>query len=314
MRPFLRQLGSLGEGKLVKPFRPGVIRRVYPLFGPLRLRCRGLPTLARQRADFDKSLPLPADVSCRPVMVGRVPAEWVWTPEADRGVLLYLHGGGYLIGSIASHRELSARLGRAARGRVFLLDYRLAPEDPFPAAVEDAIAAYRFLTAAGIAPSQIAIAGDSAGGGLALATLLALRPAGDPLPAAVVTLSAWTDLALTGASLNCPTPHDRFITRAGLQAAALAYLAGEDARHPLASPLYGDFAGFPPLFLQVSADELLADDSRRVAAKAHSAGVEVFLDEVPRRAHVFQRFPDGDPTVSQAIERIGRFLHTTWGT
>jgi monoterpene epsilon-lactone hydrolase len=296
---------------MVRPTRSSLSRKLAPVLGPLAPLLRRRHSLARQRVDFDKGLPVPADISLRSALVGGVPAEWATPPEAGAGVVLYLHGGGYLIGSIVSHRELGSRIGRVARARVLLLGYRLAPEHPFPAAVDDAVAAYRALLTGGISPGCIAFVGDSAGGGLALATLLALRAAGDPPPAAAATLSAWTDLALTGPSLSRLT-HDPYLTREGLEVAARAYLAGADPRHPLASPLYGAFAGLPPLLLQVSADEILVDDSRRVAAKARAAGVEVVLDEVPGLAHVFQRFPGSDPVIRRAVGRIGAFLLARW--
>lgn len=271
-------------------------------------------SLADMRAGFDgAAAPVAPDVSLTPVTVGGRPAEWIAPPNAGDAVVLFLHGGGYVIGSIVSHRDLAARIGRAAAARVLLIDYRLAPEHPYPAAVEDAVAAYRDLLGQGIRPAQIAIAGDSAGGGLALATLLALRDGGDPLPAAAVTLSAWSDLAITGDSIVSRADVDPFVAADGLKGMAGAYLNGREAHDPLASPLYGDFRGLPPLLMQVGTAEVLHDDTVRVAERARAAGVAVTLDVAPDMIHVYQAFAAIVPEGARAIERIGGFLRARLG-
>lgn len=266
-------------------------------------------TLAERRAQGDRTvLRLAEDVTATPISAGGVPAEWVATPNAGGTVVLYLHGGGYTSGSIVSHRELASRIARAAAARVLLLGYRLAPEHPFPAAVDDALAAYDWLLAQGSAPSEIAIAGDSAGGGLAAATLLALRDAGKPLPAAGVLLSPWTDLTLSGESIASRADRDPMVATGSLQEMVDAYLAGADPRHSLASPLLADLTGLPPLLVQVGGREILYDDATRLVERAQAAGVQATLDEDPEMIHVFQALAALLPEGQAAIDRIGRFI------
>ncbi len=254
----------------------------------------------------------PEDGIYEPVEAAGVPAEWVFfadTPE-DR-VLLHLHGGGYVAGSIDTHREFAAHISRATRHRVLLIDYRLAPENPFPAALEDAVTACHWLLAeAGFSPQQVVIAGDSAGGGLTLATLLKLKEVGDPLPRAAVCLSPWTDLAVTGESIEAKDADDPFITADGVRAMAPLYVDGYDPKNPLISPLYGDFQGLPPLLIHVGERECLLDDSRRVAVKARQAGVAVTLEVWPELVHVFHLFAAVTPEGKEGIRRIADFLET----
>jgi epsilon-lactone hydrolase len=253
--------------------------------------------------------PLPEGTQLEPVLANDVPCEWTWVPGAreDR-VLLYLHGGGYTIGSVRTHRGLVANLSSAAGVRCLSVDYRLAPEHPHPAAVEDATTAYRWLLAQGMAPERLAVAGDSAGGGLTAATLVALRDAGDPLPAAGVLLSPWTDMEGSGASMEARADQDPMVNKPGLLKMAAAYLGGLDPRAPLASPLYADLAGLPPLLVQVGTAETLLDDSTRFAERAKSAGVDVTLEEWDEMIHVFQAFAPLLPEAQQAIAKIGAFL------
>jgi len=211
-----------------------------------------------------------------------------------------------VMGSRSTHRELAARIARDAAARVLLLEYRLAPEHPFPAAVDDATAAYRWLRKQGIAASSIAIAGDSAGGGLTLATLLALRDAGDALPACAVCLSPWTDLEGTGASAQPGGADDPMVTVAALRDMGRTY-AGDALRNPLAAPLYGSFKGLPPLLVQVGTREILLDDSTRVADKARAAGVTVRLEIEEGAPHVWQAMPHV-PEAIEAVKRIGAFV------
>jgi epsilon-lactone hydrolase len=255
-----------------------------------------------------------ADVKCEPVSADGVPAEWIVPPGAEpHRVLLYLHGGGYVIGSINSHRAMIARIARASRARAIAIDYRLAPEHPFPAAVEDATRAYRWLLAQGNAARNMVIAGDSAGGGLTLAVLATLRTTGEPMPTAAVTISPWTDLEGTGDSMRSNAGRDQTVAVEDLGEMARMYLGTSDPKNPLASPLYADFRGFPPLLIQVGAAEGLLDDSTRVAKRAKAAGVEVELEIWEDMVHVWQIYAKLLPAGQEAIDKIGRFIfaHTS---
>jgi acetyl esterase/lipase len=227
-------------------------------------------------------------------------------------VTLYLHGGGYVIGSLNTHRELASRIARSTQSRALVIDYRLAPEHPFPAAVDDATAAYRWLVGTGVSPSRIAVAGDSAGGGLTLATLLALRDARQPLPAAGVCMSPWTDLEGTGASAQPGGADDPLLQVAGLREMGRHY-AVANPRHPLAAPLYASFRGLPPLLIQVGTREILLDDSTRVAVKAKAEGVDVTLETWDGLIHVWQLFGPDVPESEQAVARIGEFARKHFG-
>jgi len=253
--------------------------------------------------------PLPEDTDFEAVDAGGVPAEWTTTPSGhDDRAVVYFHGGGYGMGSIASHRGLVANLSRSARLRVLNVDYRLAPEHPYPAAVEDAVAAYRFALDQGLAPARLALAGDSAGGGLMLAALVAIRDRGLPLPAAGVGLSPWTDLAATGDSIRTKAQVDPYVDQESLGMMASAYLAGADPRAPLASPLYADLSGLPPLLLQVGSAEILMDDAVRAADRARSAGVVAKCRVWEEMIHVWQAFAPLLPEAQEAVEEIADFL------
>jgi len=268
--------------------------------------------LLEQRAQMEQfaaGTPLPEWATTTPVDAGGVPAEWVTANDGDGGgVLLHLHGGGYCIGSPATHRRLVAEMARGAGVRALSIDYRLAPEHPFPAAVDDAVAAYRWLLAQGTPPSSIAVAGDSAGGGLTVATLLALRDAGDPLPAAAVCISPWLDLECTGESIVGRADTDPIINAAMLKVMADSYLGGGDCRTPLASPIHAELSGLPPLLVQVGTAEVLMDDALRLADKAKAAGTTVELETWDEMIHVWHLFVDLLPEARQAIERIAEFL------
>jgi monoterpene epsilon-lactone hydrolase len=222
--------------------------------------------------------------------------------------VLYLHGGGYVIGSVNTHRDLIARVSRAAQARVLALNYRLAPEHPFPAAVDDAVASYKWLLAQGAKPSRIAIAGDSAGGGLAAATLVAIREAKLPTPGAGVLLSPWVDLEGLGESMVTRMEVDPVVRKEGLVGMAQAYLQGQDAKTPLAAPLYADLKGLPPLLIQVGDAETLLDDSKRLNDRAKAAGVSTRLEVWPEMIHVWQLFASFLPEGQQAIDGIGKFI------
>ncbi len=253
----------------------------------------------------------PAGTEFTPVQAGGVPACWVRAEgvAASSPVLLYLHGGGYVIGSLKSHRHLMGRLSAAAGARVLGLDYRLAPEFPHPAALDDATAAYRWLLASGgIDHKRIAIAGDSAGGGLTAATLVKLRESRDPLPAAAVFLSPWTDLAAEGKSLETKAGVDPMVQRKGLVEMAGHYLAGRDPKAPLCSPIYADLSGLPPFLVHVGTRETLFDDAERLAGRARAAGVDVTFEPWQDMIHVWHFFAPMLPEANEAIERVGRFL------
>lgn len=226
--------------------------------------------------------------------------------RCDRCVL-YFHGGAYAVGTAALLQDFTWRIGAAARACVLYFDYRLAPEHPFPAALEDAVAVYRWL-ATEFDPRRIAFVGDSAGGGLALGTLYRLRDEGLRLPAAAVVLSPWTDLALTGPSLKLNAAADPMLKVARLPALARAYLGGTDPRNHYASPLYGDASGLPPTLIHVGSDEILRDDAVRMAEKLRAAGCEVEIEVWPRMPHAWHHYARILPEAREAIERIGAFL------
>jgi epsilon-lactone hydrolase len=264
------------------------------------------------RANMEKAVaavPVPQGVAFTRVRANGVPAEWTVADGARADVaIVYFHGGGYVMGSLDTHRGLCARLSQSARARVLSVDYRLGPEHPHPAAVDDAVAAVRFARASGIAPGRTAVAGDSAGGGLTLATLVALRDLGDPAPAAGLCISPWTDLAMTGASLVTKAAEDPMVHPDHLRLMAKAYLGARDAKAPLASPLYADFSGLPPLLLQVGSAEVLLDDAVRVAERARKAGVEVDLRVWPDMFHVWHAFAQILPEGQQAVDEMAAFL------
>jgi epsilon-lactone hydrolase len=226
--------------------------------------------------------------------------------------VLHFHGGGYMIGSAALYRDFNWRISAVARAPVVYFDYRLAPEQPFPAALDDAVAVYRWL-ARRIDPKRIAFVGDSAGGGLALGTLYRLRDEGLPLPAATVAISPWTDLALTGPSLQSNAASDPMLDAARLPAFAHCYLAGADARHPYASPLHGDASGLPPTLIQVGSDEILRDDAVRMAARLREAGCQVEIEVWPRMPHAWHLYARILPEGREAIARAGRFVREMLG-
>lgn len=249
----------------------------------------------------------PADVRCQPVDTNGVPAEWIAAAGADAGAILYLHGGAYTLGSINTHREMVSRLSRSTGMPALAINYRLAPEHPYPAALQDASTAYRWLLAQGNDPDRILLAGDSAGGGLTLATLVALRDAGEPLPAGAVCLSPWTDLACTGDCVREKAPMDKILNPDALARSAKSYAGGHDLRSPLISPLYADLRGLPPLLIQVGTDEILLDDARRIAEKAQMAAVDVTLEIYEEMFHVFQIIPFM-PETKKAMGQIAEFV------
>jgi monoterpene epsilon-lactone hydrolase len=231
---------------------------------------------------------------------------WVEPPGAGRAVLLYFHGGGFCFGSFRTHGPLIGALARAARARTFAAEYRLAPEHTAPAAHDDALAAYRHLLSEGIAPQQIVLAGDSAGGTLVLGTLLALRDGGGPMPAAGIAISPWVDLSCSGDSFPANARFD-FVGEAHCRLAAVSYLAGIDPRRPDVSPLFADLRGLPPLLLQAGGAEVLVDQIRAFAARAGAAGVDVTLSVYDDMVHVWHLMRDVAPDGQRAIDEAGAF-------
>lgn len=267
----------------------------------------------RQRIDEVGSVWAPApDVTCEAVDCDGVAGEWSMAPGSDASrVLLYFHGGGYCSGSIVSHRRLVTEAGRAAGMRTLAIDYRLAPEHPFPAAHEDALAAWRFLRRQGIAADRIAVGGDSAGGNLTLGLISRLRSAGEPLPACGWLLSPWTDLTMSGATLATRDAVDPLIHKAYLEELAAAYAPpAADRRDPLISPLFADLAGFPPLLIQVGTAETLLADATRLAEAAGSVDVEVMLQIWPHMIHAWPMWNAHLADGRRALAGAGQFMRT----
>jgi epsilon-lactone hydrolase len=283
--------------------------------GALRAKLASRPRsddYRQRRKDIDArglAYGLPADVGVEPATANGVRAEWTTTPKDARdAALLYLHGGGYVIGSLDSHRHLAAEAGRAAGISALALDYRLAPEHPFPAAVDDALAGYRFLLGRGISPGRVALAGDSAGGGLVVAAMLAIRDAGLPQPGCGWCISPWVDMEAIGETMTSKAAADPTVQRAGLLDMAKMYLSGADPRSPLAAPIYGNLAGLAPLMNQVGACETLLDDALRLAKIGGAADVRVDLQIWPEMIHVWHLFHPELKAGRQAIEAGGAYV------
>jgi acetyl esterase/lipase len=271
---------------------------------------------AARRASMEAATgmwPLPDGTSIELVDASGVTCEWVAAPAVatDRAIL-YVHGGAYTTGSLGTHRRHVAQLSAAAGAPVLNVDYRLAPEHPHPAAVEDAVAVYRWLiSAAGIRPDRVVLSGDSAGGGLAVATLVALRDGGDPLPAGAALISPWTDLTFSGASHDSRLALDPMCSRESLTPSAEAYVGTADPKAPLVSPAHADLAGLPPLLIHVGDHETLLDDSTMLAERAAAAGVDVELVVVPEMIHVWHVFAGMVPESDVALAELGRWIEAT---
>lgn len=266
----------------------------------------------KARKDFEEMLAgLPADpalVFDRVDLGGVSTLRGTYPGGATDGALLYFHGGGFVIGSAQAYRLLAAELARSAGLTAYAPDYRLAPEHPFPAAIDDCRAAYLALLAQGIAPERIVLAGDSAGGGLVISTLLALRDAGDPLPAAAVALSPWVDLSGTSRSTSAKAAEDAALTGDGLQACVRHYIGDGNRNHPLASPIHADLSGLPPVMIQVGSAEILLDDALALAAAAGHAGTAVRLEIWPNMPHVWHAFAFMLEAGQLAIADAGVFM------
>jgi monoterpene epsilon-lactone hydrolase len=269
-------------------------------------------TFEKRRSNFEELaslLPVAGNVSFEPISAGDIPAEWIVPDEAsEKKVLFYLHGGGYCIGSINTHRGMVSHIARAAKTRTLLIDYRLAPENPFPAAVEDSTTAYKWILSQGIVAGDIIIAGDSAGGGLTVSTLLSLKKKEIPMPAAAVLISPWVDITITGGSIISKTDIDPIVTKEGLMEMAEAYMDGADPRTPLASSLYADLHGLPPMLIHVGSAEILLDDAIRIADRAGKAGVDVTSKTAENMCHVWHFFTSKFPEALEAIEEVAQFM------
>jgi monoterpene epsilon-lactone hydrolase len=270
-------------------------------------------TLEDDRVSYEtmlSAMTLEGDIATERVGAGGVPAEWIAAPGANHAVvMLYLHGGGYVLGSMRTHRVMLAHLARASGCKVLGLDYRLAPENPFPAPVDDTLAAYRWLLAHGYDHRRIVLAGDSAGGGLVVAAMVAMRYVGEPLPAAGVCLSPWVDMEATGQSFVTNAASDPSVAKDRILRMAGIYLAGKSPQAPLASPIHADLHGLPPLLVQVGSIETLLDDAKTLTACAQAAGVSVEFEVWDDMPHVWQHFAPILPEAQQAIARIGEFVH-----
>lgn len=286
------------------------VKRAHPY-----LEEQTIEELRSESAAAGAALPLPEGTVLEAVSAGGVPAEWITAPNAatDR-CFLFIHGGGYYRGSVATTRSTSARISASTNARVLSIDYRLAPEHPFPGALDDTLAAYRWLLDQGADAARTMVGGVSAGGGLTLALLLALRDAGERLPAGAVPMSPWTDLTQSGASFQDNAERDPVISKAYLDRMSKYYLGGTDPSTPYASPLYGDLTGLPALLVQVGSGETMRDDSVAFAEKARASGVDVVLEQWPDMFHGWHGSAHVLDDARRAIERIGEFYREHIGT
>jgi monoterpene epsilon-lactone hydrolase len=268
----------------------------------------------RQLRELISAQPLPTDVTVTAGELGGVPTAEITVEGVEpRHVVLYFHGGVYVIGDAFLAADLASQVGRRTDARVISVDYRLAPEHPYPAAVDDALAAYEALLDDGIAPSDIVFAGESAGGGLAIATLVNARDHGLPLPAATLVMSPYVDLTLAGTSMESRREFDPLLSREALQARVTDYVSAQDAALGLISPLFADLSGLPPLIIQAGTHEVLLDDAVRLAGQAAAVDVEVTLDITPGVPHVFQAYHPILDEATAALDRAGTFLSAHLG-
>ncbi len=281
--------------------------------GPLDVN---MMTVESMRAVYDQigdAYPPAAETLIEEVDLAGIAAEKITRGTCDSSrAILYLHGGGYVIGSLKSHRELASRLALVAGCVVYLLDYPLAPEHPYPAALDAARAGFGAI--AGSLPAGLSVAGDSAGGGLAAALLLAMRDAGGPQPRACALLSPWLDMTMSGQSFKTRAAADPLVDLAQLEQWVTYYAVDLDSRTPLVSPLFGDLAGLPPVYAQVGTREVLYDDAVRFIDRAREAGVDATMDAFDGCIHVFQQFSPDAPESQDALGRLSRFFGRHWGS
>ncbi len=260
--------------------------------------------------EFSKISELPDDVKIKEILADEVDAVWITTPGSSYSpVIIYMHGGAYVSGAPNTHYNLCSHISRVSKGRVLSIDYRLAPEHPFPAALDDAVMVYKYLLdAEGISPDKIIFSGDSAGGGLSLATLLKLKEIGEILPRAAVLFSPWLDLTLSGKSFKTHAKRDFMLSPEVLESAVKWYCDLKNPKNPFISPLFGDLKGLPSILIQVGTEELLLDDSIRFTKRAKKAGVNITLEIDEGMIHVYQAFASVAPEPKQALERVGEFI------
>lgn len=286
-----------------------VKQAVSKLIEGLRIRQTDIPFIRRVGDNLTSKLPLPSGTSIQSVSFQQFDGEWIRPANARRDfVLLYIHGGGYVMGSAKTHRAFVARLLQETGIRAFSVNYRLAPECPFPAALDDVLETYHWLREQGYAAEQIFVGGDSAGGGLSLALLLALREMGEALPLAVFCIAPWTDLQVTGDSIWQNKQKDAFLEHFDIPTWAKMYYRDYAPTHPLVSPLYADLHGLPPILIQVSEDEVLRDDTLRLAWKLKEAGVEVEVQKWKGLIHVWQMFWQYVPEAKDAISQLSKYM------
>jgi monoterpene epsilon-lactone hydrolase len=319
--PFIRLIGGVRAAVTLRrrvsgPLRPSwdpTFEALAELFHQGSLRITRLSIEAQRRSTQSVMLGLPSsplykETIFEKVSAGGVPAEWFRREDAEGGPLvLYLHGGGFGLGTIDTHSDLIARIARSSRANALALEYRLAPEHRFPAQLDDALAAYRWLLEQGVSPKRLVVSGDSAGGGLAIALMVKLRAAGEPLPAAAALLSPWVDLEGLGSTIDENHRYD-YISRRALAQYRKRFVDDENVRHPHAAPLYADLRDLPPMLIQAGSAEVLLDDSRRITERARAAGVNVTFRVWEDMIHVWQLFAFLIPQGAAAIEEIGSFI------
>ncbi len=270
------------------------------------------PDINQMRQGFEEMLtqfPPAPGVTFEQADLGGIPGRWcIPSQVADARVLLYLHGGGYMVGSSIAYGPMASQLASRLKARVLVPDYRLAPENPYPAALEDAVRVYRWLLDNGVSPRSLTLAGDSCGGGLTLATMVAVRDAGLPLPTGAAIMSAWADLEASSDSITSKAGEDPLLNGEDLRGMAGAYLGSASPRTPGASPVYANLAGLPPLLIQVGSAEILLDDSTRLAARAGAAGVKVRLEIWPEMFHVWHTYAPVLDEGAEALDDIAAFL------
>jgi len=291
---------------------PGLASKIIMLFLRAQLSGWSEGTIIEQRTRQEKSarfFHIPKHVRSQLINIDGVPSELIESPDSNAGTILYLHGGAYALGSINTHRELVARLVIATKYNALAIDYRLAPENPFPAALEDTLLAYKWILSKGIDPSRVIIAGDSAGGGLAIATLIALRDKGIPLPAGAFCFSPWLDLTLSGDTIAKNGKHDPILSSSILKMYAQYYTGKNKASNPLISPLFADLRNLPPVYIQSGMNEILLDDSIRFCEKAQRSGVDATLETWEDMFHVFQLFsflPEATDAINHVVDYLNR--------
>lgn len=284
-----------------------IIKKVVPMDEDFNLRRKKTDELARKYS-------LAKNIKIQQVQLDDVTCEWAYLENAPLDkVIIYLHGGGFCIGSINTFRYFTSRLAKATGIKVLYVEYRLAPEHPFPSALEDIISVYQSLLSQGISSENIIFVGDSAGAGLCLSSTLALRDNGEPLPTALVLFSPWTDLTLTSKSLETNAKKDPLVFIDDQKKLVAAYTKGTDVKNPLISPRFGNFNEFPPLLIHTGTDEILLDDSLNLVEKAKKDGVEVTLKLWKGMFHVFSIFPDHTPEGKKSFKEVVAFIHNKWG-